>query len=53
MLSDLVSRLVIEAGLNKSLAVSTNIVLLVGSGEDNGDNLWSDSEESVSSCCYG
>ena len=43
-----------EIGLNKSLAVSIDIVLAVGSGEDNGDGLYGVSEEFVSnSCCKG
>jgi hypothetical protein len=51
VLSDLVSRLFADAALDKSLAVSTDVVLVVGSGEDNGDDLCGDGEESVSSCC--
>ena len=52
-MSDLVCRLFTEAGLGKSLAILTDIVLVVGSGEDNGDNLYGDGEESISSCCCG
>lgn len=52
-MSDLVCRLFAEAKLSKSLAISTDVVLAVGSGEDNGDNLYGDGEEFISSCCCG
>ncbi len=35
---------------NKAYLANT---LAVGSGEDNGDNLYGDGEESISSCCCG
>lgn len=52
MLSDLVRRLSAEVGLD-SVAVSTDVVLAVDSGEDEGDDLSGDGEHSVSSCCCG
>ena len=48
MLSDLVYRLSVEVGLDKSLAVSTDVLLAGGSGEDNGDDLCGDNKESIS-----
>jgi hypothetical protein len=53
VLSDLICRSSAEIGLDKSLAVSTDVVLAVGSGEDNGDGLCGVGEESVSSSCCG
>jgi hypothetical protein len=51
MLSDLKCMLSVEIGLDKLLAVSTDVVLDVCSGEDNGDGLCGVGEDSVSSCC--
>jgi hypothetical protein len=53
VLSDLVCRLSAEVGLDKSLAVSTDVLLAGGSGEDNEDDLCGDGEESISSYCCG
>jgi hypothetical protein len=49
VLSYLICRLSAEVGLDKSLVVSTAVLLAVCSGEDNGDN-WC-GEESVSNSC--
>jgi hypothetical protein len=50
VLLDPVYRLSIEVRLNKSLAVLYNTMLVVGSGEDKGDNLYRNSKESVLGC---
>jgi hypothetical protein len=53
-LSDLVYKLSAEVELGKSLAVSNDAVLAVGSGEGKGDDLCRDGEESISgSSCGG
>ena len=52
MLLDLVYRLYIEVGLDKSLAISYDAILVVGSGEGKGDNLCGDSKESISGSSY-
>jgi hypothetical protein len=54
VLSDLVCRLSTEVELDKSLVVSHDAVLAVGSGEGKGDDLCGDGEESISgSYCGG
>jgi hypothetical protein len=54
VLSDLVYKLSAEVELGKSLAVSNDAVLAVGSGEGKGDDLCRDGEESISgSSCGG
>jgi hypothetical protein len=50
VLSDLVCRLSAEVGLDKSLAISHDTTLAAGSGEDKGDDLCGNGEESVSGC---
>jgi hypothetical protein len=52
ILSDLVYRLSIEVELDKSLAVSYDTMLVVGSREGKGDNLCRDGEESISGSYY-
>jgi hypothetical protein len=54
VLSDLVCRLSAEVELDRSLGVSHDAVLAVGSGEGKGDDLCGDGEESISgSSCGG